>query len=66
MEWKELEKMSANELKRLLKEERAQLHEMCLKLSVNQIKDVRGIRKSRRQVAQILTRLRQLEQTAQK
>ncbi|MDP2631929.1 MAG: 50S ribosomal protein L29 [Candidatus Uhrbacteria bacterium] len=61
MEWKELEKKSANELKKILSEERSSLHELRLKLSVNQLKDVRSVRKKKKLIARIETRISQLE-----
>ena len=60
MEFKELKGKTANELRRMLAEERATLYDLRLKMSVNQLKDVRSIRASRATIAQILTRLRQL------
>jgi len=60
MDFKELEGKSAAELKRMLAEERARLHGLRLKLSVNQLKDVREVRATRKKIAQIITRHSQL------
>ena len=64
MDFKEVKSKSANELRRMLAEERATLYDLRLKMSVNQLKDVRSIRKTRGNIAQILTRLNQLNKEA--
>lgn len=58
MEYKDLEKKKESELVEMLSQERAKLYELRLKLSVNQIKDVREIREVRKTIAQVLSQLR--------
>ncbi len=58
MEYKDLEKKKEGELVEMLSQERAKLYELRLKLSVNQMKDVREIREVRKTIAQILSQLR--------
>ncbi len=65
MEFKDLAQKNAGELERMLAEERATLHGLQLKLSVNQLKTVRDVRKTRQNIARILTQLRRLDQTAE-
>jgi ribosomal protein L29 len=60
MLYKELEKKSENELAKILGEQRATLHDLQLKLSVNQLKDVRALRSTKRTIARILTKLQEL------
>ncbi|MCH8049098.1 50S ribosomal protein L29 [Patescibacteria group bacterium] len=62
MEFKDLEKKNEVELKRMLAEERARLHGLRLKLSVNQLKNVREVRKTRKTIAHLSTKLKQLDQ----
>lgn len=57
MDFKELQGKSANELQRMLAEERGRLYDLRLKLAVNQLKDVRQVRAVRKTIAQILTQL---------
>lgn len=61
MNFKDIEKKSANEINKMLSEERAKLHDMRFKTSVNQIKDVSKISVSKKTIARLLTRLKQLE-----
>lgn len=61
MEFKELQGKTVSELNRMLAEERALLYDLRLKISVNQMKNVRQIRQIRQKIAQILTRLNQAE-----
>ncbi|MFH1712248.1 MAG: 50S ribosomal protein L29 [Patescibacteria group bacterium] len=63
MDYKEIESKTDVELTRILAEKRARLHGLRLKLSVNQLKDVREVRKTREKIAQILTRMKQLEKS---
>ena len=63
MLYKELETKPAKELKRILAEQRANLHQLRLQTAVNQLKNVREIRKTKRTVARILTRLQELKLT---
>lgn len=64
MEYKELTQKKESELKKMLAEERAKLHGLRLKLSVNQLKDVREVRTIRKNIAKILTQLSALEKDA--
>lgn len=57
MEYKDLEKKSAKELEKMLGEERGNLYELRLKVSVNQLKDIRALRKTKKNIARILTKL---------
>jgi ribosomal protein L29 len=61
MEYKDLEKKSNDELKKLLFQERAKLYDLRLKISVNQLKDVREVRETRKTIAQIMTQLRRAD-----
>lgn len=54
----DLNKKSASELQKMLTEERQKLYELRLKLSVNQLKEVRQVRATRKRIAQILTQLK--------
>ena len=62
MHFKELEGKSAAELSGLIAEDRARLHALNMKRSVNQVKDVREIREIRQRIAQMLTKLTSLKQ----
>ena len=61
MEFKDLEKKSANELNKMIAEERGRLHDLRFKTAVNQLKDVAAVRKSKKLIAQLQTRLTQQE-----
>ncbi len=61
MEFKDLEKKSANELNKMIAEERGRLHDLRFKTAVNQLKDVASVRKSKKLIAQLQTRLTQQE-----
>lgn len=63
MSFKDLHKKSATELQKMLAEERQKLYELRLKVSVNQLKEVRQVRETRKRIAQILTRLSQVAKT---
>lgn len=56
--------MSQTELERMLAEERAKLHGLNLKMSVNQLKNVREIRLTKKTIAQLHTALRALDRHA--
>lgn len=60
MAFKDLEKKTQKELQTLLAQERAKLHGLRTKVSVNQLKDVREVREVRASIAHILTRLQQI------
>lgn len=61
MNFKELEGKSVAELTSMAAEERARLHALKMKRSVNQVKDVREIREIRQRMAQIYTKLTTLK-----
>lgn len=63
MDYKDLEKMSTNELQKMLAEERGNLFGLRLKTSVNQLKDLRAIRKAKKNIARIQTRMSELRRT---
>ena len=59
MEYKDLMQKSDTELKKMLAEERATLHDLRFKASVNQLKDVVAIKNAKKMIARINTRLTQ-------
>jgi len=61
MNFKELEGKSEKELSSLLAEDRARLHALNMKRSVNQVKDVREIREIRQHIARVMTKLTSLK-----
>ncbi|RMD51785.1 50S ribosomal protein L29 [Candidatus Parcubacteria bacterium] len=61
MEFKELKDKSRKELNGLLAEQRQKLYELRLKLSVNQLKQVREVRVVKKNIAKLLTRINQLK-----
>lgn len=61
MEYKDITNKKATELNNMLSEARAQLYELRLKRSVNQLKDLRSIKKLRKDIARMLTRLSAIE-----
>lgn len=63
MEYKDLQKKSVAELTNMLAEERGGLYDLKLKATVNQLKNVRSIRATKRKIARILTKLRELSAT---
>jgi len=44
----------------MLSEEKAKLYDLRLKISVNQLKEVRQVRVTRKRIAQLMTRISQL------
>ncbi len=62
MDYKDIAKKTDKELRRMLAEERANLYDLRLKLSTNQLKDVSKVRSARKIIAQILMRLNELRQ----
>jgi large subunit ribosomal protein L29 len=60
MDYKELRQKSAPELQRLLAAWREQLRDKRFRISQGQHKDVREIRELKRDIARVLTHLRQL------
>jgi ribosomal protein L29 len=63
MSFKDLNKKTVTELGKMLAEERQKLYDLRLKISVNQLKEVRQVRVARKNISRILTRLSQLEKT---
>ncbi len=63
MDYSDLKSLKANELERVLGEERTKLHDIRLKLAVNQVKNVREVRNIKRTIARIMMLLSQ-KQTA--
>lgn len=66
MEYKDLEKKSEKELEKMLGEQRGTLYDLRLKVSVNQLKDMRSVRKTKQNIARILTKLseKKVEETS--
>ncbi|MBT4857012.1 50S ribosomal protein L29 [Candidatus Uhrbacteria bacterium] len=60
MLFKDLNKKSVTELGKMLSEEKAKLYDLRLKISVNQLKEVRQVRVTRKRIAQLMTRISQL------
>ncbi len=54
MQYKDLQGKEEKELLALVSESRAQLHELRLKRSMNQLPDVRSIREVRKDIARML------------
>jgi large subunit ribosomal protein L29 len=61
MEFKELKDKKTSDLHKLLAEHRDQIRQLRFKDAVNQLKDVRKIRKTKKTVARISTLLNQRE-----
>ncbi len=61
MKFTELQGKSEQELNSMLADDRARLHALNMKRSVNQVKDVREIRELRQHVAQVMTKLTHLK-----
>lgn len=57
MEYKELKNKKADELRKILSEQRDKLRDLRFKDANKQLKDVRTIRKTRVMIAQIMTLL---------
>ncbi len=57
MDSKEIKHKNKKELNELLTEQRAKLRELRFHAGENQLKDVRAIRKTRKNIAQLLTAL---------
>lgn len=60
MEFKELQAKKVGELQKMLMEEKQHLYELRLKLSVNQLKQVRQFRDTRKNIARLLTKITEL------
>ena len=61
MKFKELEGKDEKELSGMLAEDKARLHALGMKRSVNQVKDVREIREIRQRIARVMTKLTSLK-----
>ena len=61
MSYKELQKKTEAELRSMLAEERQKLYDLRLKVSVNQLKEVRKIRQVRTTIARLMTQLSALK-----
>jgi len=57
MSMKDLQKKSEAELRKTLAEHQQKLYDLRLKVSVNQLKEVRQIRQTRATIARIMTQL---------
>ena len=62
MKYTDLKNKSENELRKILGEERGMMYDLRLKVAVNQLKDVRSLRKAKKNIARILTKMKELEQ----
>ena len=56
----ELQKKSKSELKKLIRDKRERLRVLRFNLAVGKVKNVREIRKIKRDIARILTKLKEL------
>lgn len=63
MEYKDLQIKNPGELQKLLSEQRIKLREQRFKAANGQLKDVREIRETRRQIAQIMTKIQEQAKT---
>lgn len=61
MKHKDLQEKSEKELTALIAEERSKLHDLRLKRSMNQLKDVRAIREIRKDIARMMTKVSSLK-----
>jgi ribosomal protein L29 len=59
MEWSELKQKSPTELQRLLQEKRDLLRDRRFKVAEGQHQDVRELRELKRDIARLMTKLRQ-------
>lgn len=59
MLYKDLKEKEPVELQRMIAETRGLIHGLDLKLSVNQLKNVRSVRASRKDLARMMTKLNQ-------
>lgn len=66
MKYKEIDSKSPNELNGLLGEQRTALHRLRMQRGLNQLKDVREIRETRKDIARLLTKLSVLASTQAK
>ncbi|PIR47557.1 50S ribosomal protein L29 [Candidatus Uhrbacteria bacterium CG10_big_fil_rev_8_21_14_0_10_50_16] len=61
MEYKDLAKKSVTDLQTLLAEKRESLRELRFRVAANQLKQVHLIRAVRTEIAQIMTRVREIK-----
>lgn len=66
MAFHDFTKKDVQELERMLEEEKQRLYELRLKISVNQLKQVRDVRKTRTMIAQLLTAIGQKKNSSAK
>jgi ribosomal protein L29 len=66
MKYQEIQKKTPAELMRLLKLNREKLRDLRFKIARKQFKNVREVRKIKKMIAQILTRLQSGEQSSAK
>lgn len=55
VEYKDLEKKKTEDLEKLLKEKRHELHDLQYKVKADELKNVRAVRVLKREIAKILT-----------
>lgn len=59
MQYNELKEKTASELQKMIAEGRGSIHGLGIKLSVNQLKNVRSARAARKDLARMMTKLNQ-------
>ena len=59
MDYKTLQKKNKDDLQKLLSEKQETLKELRFKVTAEDIKNVRDVRKARREIAQLLTALQE-------
>ncbi len=64
MDYKDLLKKKPTELQKMLSEARGELYGLKLKNNVNQLRDVRALRKAKRDIARLQTAMTELTQQA--
>jgi len=62
MKAKEYQKKTEGELEKMVREDRAKLQQLRFELSSGKVKNVREIRSTRKEIARILTLLKQRKQ----
>jgi len=62
MKAKEYQKKTESELEKMVREDRAKLQQLRFELSSGKVKNVREIRSTRKEIARILTLLKQRKQ----
>jgi ribosomal protein L29 len=66
MDWKELINKSRPELERLLAAQRERLRDLRFKVAQSQHKDVRDLRAVKKDIARLLTKIKQSDQSSDK